>query len=491
MSLDLAKTFKGYISENNGKYSLKHNSATFYRIVPYSTNLDSKSIEKLDFKSFDGIIGRCYRAMINKDLPEDLSEENFNLALKERITQKVLEKVQMKPELQDRFMAMIESMFFNGEELTKYSPLAQAYLFWKTRNSGLDNIADFIYELFVTEQVGSIWQQEGGFTENIFQTLINSALPPLKNLTIKKSQTTAEKRQYKIQHNEIVQLFEEDFKYLYTHDKQGFLKESDKLFKFYYFLYVTQMGFSLNNFFGDNTALKPLFFTLESEIVSENRKTVKHGWDMIAPKLANLMSHSAALDILNRMEMFGQSGYNYLQLSQLYEGADAQGRQQVVADLDEVIDRYVSAVGPEKKQWSDFEPEKQRIEKNPRYNDFEKKIVEFFQRIEFQFENSSRASKRKSFSNWFIFFCKENFLKNRGRNGYILNLSQEMFIFLTRICIGGRQKVRLNELIDAFAKRGIYFDDASKKAMIGTYEKINVIEKKSDSGDAQYIRQIL
>lgn len=491
MSLDIKKTFKGYLTEKGDNYSLKHNPADLYRIVPYTTKLVTKDIEKLDFRYFDGIIGHCYRTMIKKKLPDDLPEESYNVALKKRITSTVLKKVKMEPELSDRFMTMIDSMFFNGDELAKYSPVSQAYLFWKQINPGLENIADFIYEVFVSEKIAVHWNSNSGFTENIFQKLINSSLPGLKDIKQSKESTDLPIAYYRKQNRSIIALFEQDFGFLYTRDKQGFLKESDKLFKFYYFLYVVQMGFSLNNFFNDNGQLKPLYFTLESETVSENRKTVKQGWKLAEPKVANLMSHSVAIDILNKLELNGGQGYNYTELGQLYDGFIPDRQQELVNDMQELIAVYSKAVGPETKEWEDFDPELERIDKSTRFNALEKRVVEFFQRIEFQFEHSSRKSKRKAFSNWFIFFCKQNFLKYRGRNGYVFNLSQEMLIFLTRICIGSRPKVRLNELMCAFQDRGLYFDETTKKAMIEIYEKINVIEKKSDSGDAQYIRQIL
>jgi DNA phosphorothioation-dependent restriction protein DptG len=82
-------------------------------------------------------------------------------------------------------------------------------------------------------------------------------------------------------------------------------------------------------------------------------------------------------------------------------------------------------------------------------------------------------------------------LKNRGRSGFSLNLSNETLLFITKLCVGGQKKMRLKDLWKQFNKRGIYFDDSTQQAVIEIYDKINLIEKKSDSGDAQYIRSIL
>ncbi|QWQ96652.1 DNA phosphorothioation-dependent restriction protein DptG [Clostridioides difficile] len=37
----------------------------------------------------------------------------------------------------------------------------------------------------------------------------------------------------------------------------------------------------------------------------------------------------------------------------------------------------------------------------------------------------------------------------------------------------------------------MYFDRDSQSKVVELFEKLNIIEKKSDSGDAQYVRSIL
>lgn len=51
--------------------------------------------------------------------------------------------------------------------------------------------------------------------------------------------------------------------------------------------------------------------------------------------------------------------------------------------------------------------------------------------------------------------------------------------------------MRLKEVFKAFERRGIFLDDISKDQVADYYEKLNLIEKKSDSGDAKYVKRIL
>ena len=52
-------------------------------------------------------------------------------------------------------------------------------------------------------------------------------------------------------------------------------------------------------------------------------------------------------------------------------------------------------------------------------------------------------------------------------------------------------KIRLSKLFDEFEKRGLLFDRESKKKITDLYEKMNLLEKRSDSGDAQYVKSVL
>lgn len=67
----------------------------------------------------------------------------------------------------------------------------------------------------------------------------------------------------------------------------------------------------------------------------------------------------------------------------------------------------------------------------------------------------------------------------------------KLLVLMTKVSIGDKKQVRLNELFDEFRKRGIYLDNQSQESIVEFYEKLNLIEKKSDSGDAQYVKGIL
>ena len=73
----------------------------------------------------------------------------------------------------------------------------------------------------------------------------------------------------------------------------------------------------------------------------------------------------------------------------------------------------------------------------------------------------------------------------------MLNITEERLILLTKLAIKDNDQMSLNDVFEQFKKRGIYFDSSSKEEIIKFYSKLNLIDKKSDSGDAQYVKRFL
>lgn len=73
----------------------------------------------------------------------------------------------------------------------------------------------------------------------------------------------------------------------------------------------------------------------------------------------------------------------------------------------------------------------------------------------------------------------------------MLNLSEKTLIFLTKICVKDLEALRLNDVFGEFERRGVFLDNLSKDQAALYFEKLNLIEKKSDSGDAKYVKRIL
>ena len=65
-----------------------------------------------------------------------------------------------------------------------------------------------------------------------------------------------------------------------------------------------------------------------------------------------------------------------------------------------------------------------------------------------------------------------------------------MLLTITTLCVK-EEKIKLKDLFERYEERGIYFDNTSKSEVVNLLTKLNYIDKKSDSGEAQYVRRLL
>lgn len=121
----------------------------------------------------------------------------------------------------------------------------------------------------------------------------------------------------------------------------------------------------------------------------------------------------------------------------------------------------------------------------------DKAVNHLFKCVYQQFLNTDRKRANQFYNEKFTEFCKSRWVKNRKKSGLVLNLTERDIIFLTKICLRNEEKIRLNDLFKEYEKRGMYLDSTSKEYLQEFFTKLNLIDKKSDSGDAQYVKRIL
>ena len=73
----------------------------------------------------------------------------------------------------------------------------------------------------------------------------------------------------------------------------------------------------------------------------------------------------------------------------------------------------------------------------------------------------------------------------------VLNLTERDIIFLTKISLGDLKQMKLTDLFQEYESRGIFLDNTSQEFLQEFFTRLNLIDKKSDSGDAQYVKRIL
>jgi DNA phosphorothioation-dependent restriction protein DptG len=325
--------------------------------------------------------------------------------------------------------------------------------------------------------------------DNLFYQLIVDCLPELNN-----KETSKNSKQYLNLFKEIKVQFLEDFKFLASNE-ETFLKHIEDLFKYYYFFYLTQLAQRFNSF-GHSEGTNPIYFSMDWETLSESRLSYQYGWKKLSNDLKGLFSHANTIELLNYITINGDSIGDYLTIKQKWPELSTNEQKQLIEKIKEISKFYTDHIDglDTGESWEKCEKEiKSFLNRNTKEfkDELSIELVSFYKRVSYQFDNSVRKSPKDKYEKWLTSFSIKNFTKTRGRLGLTTVINQEHLLFQTKLCVGNEEKIRLNELWERLNKRGLTFDETSKAEIIKLFERINLLEKKSDSGDAQYVKSVI
>lgn len=259
----------------------------------------------------------------------------------------------------------------------------------------------------------------------------------------------------------LVKRFNKDLKQLMVNEK-FFLSNIALLISYYFFYYTLQQTFLLIQ---PSRKPRELWFVYDKEKVSSGREAVQKGYKIFNEASQELLVNNDLLDYLNVLS--GKKTY------QTFEEIlnDTDNIPELGQNLMMFNSQFATALGEDYISKGDIQ--------------FQIKQLQKYIRVNILAETAKRY--RKSFDE----FTRLSFTKNRGRLGYVLNATQEFILLLVGIVVGNEEKILLKRLFKEFEQRGVYFDKQSKKEIIRFFEDVNILEKLSDSGDAQYVKSIL
>ncbi|MGF7071692.1 DNA phosphorothioation-dependent restriction protein DptG [Priestia megaterium] len=467
----IQKTFRFKENENKPNTRLTHRPGTKFKILPYTTK-DNK------IENFRGITGAFSREITSKKNP------SFN---KNSVFEKILSIVSHEEKNRTTLLNVIDEIFFDeDDELVIAHPQFFNYIVSDKKQS---DIGKFLASIFSTEEARTKFANSYNYKpKNVLLKLLHDSLPHLEDADNGKDNYVNYIEHIRIQ-------FEKDFLFLLQNEKL-FMEHFQQLLQYYYFHYINQLILRLDNFFKETSDVIPLFYNLDWENRLQSRRSYEEGWKVVDSKLNKLFAHVNCLEMINCIQ--GKEEFmSYKQFDNYIRELDEHQREKLNEELVALIKEYKDRVPDVTwEEYKDKVPDVTSEEyKDPNKNCNEKlkaTVKSLFYHIDFQFKHSmSRKNVPKEFSKGFHEFAKKTFLKQSGPLGYTLNLKQEYIIFLTKICIGENRKLALNDLFKEFEYRGVYLDRDSRRKLVELYEKLNLLEKKSDSGDAQYVKYIL
>lgn len=458
--IDFDAIKKDYIK--NGKFV--HDPKKKYLLMPYNTQYKEK--HKSEVESFDEVVGEFSRCITNKKCPKQVLINEYKEA--------IINSIRMDKKNRAVMNDLITKLFFKNDRLSNFHPKTLNYNIPIQSNKKLGKfLFDVLFDEneFTKKLIDKAYNDE---SENILLKLMVKNLPEL-------SEVGEKKQEYKGGVPYIKQVFMEDFNFL-INDAEQYSKNIEKLLKLYYMIYVSQESMVLRQGFeAELDEPIEIYYALDWENVSKGRACLNLGWKKVESNVLTLFSHANTLDLINHNKEGRE--YSYVEFKQRFSEMSLDEKEDFVSDMTKLIELYKESL-PDGK-WEEFE---YRSKSDNKEEDI---IYNLFGAVYHQFERSGRKERQRDYGTWFVEFCKSNFLRTRGRYGLVFNLREEYIILLTKLIIKDEEKIKINTLFEELRRRGIMLDKESQSKLTELYEKLNILEKKSDSGDAQYVKRIL
>ena len=256
-------------------------------------------------------------------------------------------------------------------------------------------------------------------------------------------------------------------------NKSYFMQNIERFFELYLFIYCSQLALNLkpNKHALEVPKARELYFILNHETVSVERKRVmQKGYSYLYDRVKYIFPYLSLLSVLSKA--YDEDDLRLYQLTNKFINDE-----QAIESLDNFNKKFREAkklgIG---------------LLKSSSINEALDSILDSTYE---QFKDNCVVDRKNALDKYIKAFEKQvakPFIQSRGRAGKILVLDQDTIILLTNISIGDNGKLRFQELLEEFENRGIYFDTRSKNELLELFERVGNIERKSDSGDAVYVK---
>lgn len=378
------------------------------------------------------------------------------------------------------FIRLVDSFLFSGEDIN----IVHTYLYnfigeSKVNQSVLRNTAEFFKDvLFENEdELENIFKNKE--SDHVLTRLIIDEIQKL----LKEKSTDKVKVKYSNILPEFTTTFREDLKFLLKH-KDYFIANFEILLNYFIFMYSSQALLKFEKFNKENVETAPLYFVLEWESITKKRSAASPltGYKLVKDCAANLFAHEYTLRLLSHNQFnFGKDSKDILSYSELMNEVESHGEMYVESfkhDLKVLIIKYVDWVNSVNNN---------KIEVTVELKD---SINDLFYQLFSLVKSNMAETARSKYGQSIDFLGQGTFLKVRGSYGHVLNMTYDFLILMTATIVK-EERMPLKTLISEFNKRGIYFDRQSIDEIVVVFTKNNMLDKKSDSGDVQYVKPIL
>lgn len=473
MKINIDAFWENYYDKKKNK--LVDNWQEGIRVLPFSSN-PSSAVDR--GAGIEGPTGLFFRILGNEAVSEIEDPQSTERAVETYLTS---QKKMSEQQVATFIDIMKDVLFINGSlnitdtSFLKYLPIVpnDESIPKKTRDkykSGQTKLANLLCSLCENEIDFS-----GHDNTNIFTKVLKEALGSV-NTGFGKG-VKASEVYYALPY--VKKSFNEDLKWLMSLESSVIIRHIH-LFLHFYICYELLQSIPKLTYKNRNTEkTESFYFILQSEKASASHDGVRN-WKEKMPKglLDKVFGHSQALDILN--SVLGRSvGFYKEIIDSLIQTPFEENR--------DACETLLNIYQKEKRNvFSNRSSESASIEEIDTsvssYEDF----VEKLERLCVGLQSPSYISRMRK---KIIDVLSIRFLQLR-RGNYVLVLDNEMLLFLIAM-ITKSERVKVEDMYKKFNEYGIIFNLGTKNAIESYLLKLNLLDRKSDSGEAQYVKVVL
>lgn len=453
------------------------------KLLPFTLNPTSGCVYDSTC-GLNGVAGEFYRIKTQSNIKPIYTPQDTE----ERLRKELASKYKMPTDDINRFIKVFNDVMFENETLNvidlsffAFVPMryfGKAYekdTRVKKYKSGQPKIADYYASIAEYMDV-DLGQQE----KDLFSEVVNECLQ-------KDSFGGRKERDRYFVLPFIKQQFAEDIKWLLKQNSNVVVKYFPLMLYFYisYSIMQTLMFMNKANWQRSTDKPCPITFMLSSDRASEGQSAVKKGWaapDHLPETFLNRMSsYAQALDILNSLFEEEKELMTFQDIFERFKTMDFDADAKHVCE--NVLERYQT----QKRELLSDRGTETGILPDPiptdvsGYEEFVNKLLDLCIKLQ------SKDYPRMKGALYSLVSIK---LYEKRREHRVLALDEDMLLLLVAI-MAKDDRIRMEDLYKRFCKYGIEFSFQTKNAISDYLMKLNLLERKSDSGEAQYVRIVL
>lgn len=389
----------------------------------------------------------------------------------------------------DRFIEVFKDILFENNKLNVIDPEFFAFApmsFFDKESKGIKRYTKYRsgqskianYYLSMTDLNENVF---GNTPRDLFSQTIIDCLKREDGINI----STADDRYFILPF--VKTSFAKDFKWLVQQNGTVVVKYLPLFLHFYacYSLIQTLVFMNKNNWNIPISKPRPIYYMLTAEKVTASTDGVRKGWsasNVLADTFLDKMSsYAQALDILNLLFEDNEDLMTFQEIKERFSTMEWDEESKVFCES--ILNEYQSrkrTLLEDRGTETTALPAVVDINVNS-YEEFMDTLLELCVKLQ------SKDYPRMKHAMYSMVGIR---LLMRRREHKVLAFDEELLLFLIAMVTKG-ERVRLDELYKRLETYGILFSFQTKNAISEYLLNLNLLERKSDSGDAQYVRIVL